>query len=548
MEVVDQPALTLRAAISDLPWAQLGARAAVESFSIARSKCSVPVATAGEEGAEYLRGLILLLEQQIAKEHSQYGSVRWFWYLRRIPKELFSGGYGTTFAYDRVLAESLTWPWPQQAVPPGKFLHFPVDEAAARQIARFLGRVKLLSHLHILYRRVGKGAELDLAASLPFAKTPPEVDTAIAIYDERHDQGYDFAAPGIGIASLSGVPSADDVFDFNANSLLVTFALPEPVRVTVPFPHGKELVTAELDSWHAMKLMSLGKVFAPFEGLEPPYLQVVAPTIQLLMLLPLLFSAFPGAFAGILQHGYFVVPHEKLASLVDDSIHLVNEALARCGPATKWAANFGAWFESALALKPETWPLKPGGVLRVIGDFMVVDVTAASYALLTRIEIDRSPTYGNRRARAFEDQCQHFIDGTKWKPPVKIAHVRGRTLRLDGNNLTDIDAVAAQGATVLLVSCKSIIYDAAYDRGDFQVVRNAQFTVDAAVQHWARIVSILRSKPIGDNYDFSAFQDIIGVVCTPFVAYTVTPQSLDFATPGLRACASAAELRAWLEK
>lgn len=533
--------------MSAVPWAQLGARAAVESFSSARSKCTQPAAIAGAAGAIYLHALISSYEREIAFHHSTYGSVRWFWYLRRIPREFFSGGYGTTFAYDRVLAESLTWPWPQQAIRFEQFLNFPIDVAAARQIARFIGRLKLLSHLHILYRRVGKGAELDLSGRLPFAKTPPEVDKAITIYDQRHDQGFDFAAPGIGIATLHGNdPSVDDIFNFSAESLLVTFALSEPVRVAVPFPYGEKLETAEVDSWHAMTLMPLERVFAPFGSVEPTYLQAVAPALQLLMLLPVFFGAFRGAFAGMLQFGYFVVPHEKLATLLDDSLQFANDALRKRSPGTTWADNFADWFASAMAVKPETWPLKPGGFLRVAGSLVVVDVTAASYALLARVEIDRSPVHGNLRARVFEDQCQGFINKTKWKPAPALLGLRGRTLRIGGKNLTDIDALGVRADTLLLVSCKSLIYDAGYDRGDFQVIRNAQCTVDAAVLDWAQIISIVRSTPVGDNYDFSSFQEVLGVVCTPFAVYTSTSKSLEFVAPGLRACASAAELDRWL--
>jgi hypothetical protein len=547
VQVIDQPALTLRAAISDVPWAQLGVHAAVESFSSARSKCTEPTAIAGAAGAVYLHALISSVEREIAAHHSTYGSVRWFWYLRRIPREFFSGGYGTTFAYDRVLAESLTWPWPQEAIRPAQFLNFPIDVAAARQIARFVGRLKLLSHLHILYRRVAKGAELDLSRRLPFAKTPPGVDKAIAIYDQRHDQGFDFAAPGIGIATLHGnEPSVDDIFNFSADSLLVTFALSEPIRVVVPFPHGEKLEIAEVDSWHAMKLMSLERVFAPLGRVEPAYLQVIAPALQLLMLLPLLFGAFRGAFAGMLQFGYFVVPHEKLATLLDESLQLANDTLRKRSSGTTWAANFADWFASAMAMKPETWPLKPGGFLRVVGAFVVVDVTAASYALLTRIEIDRSPVHGNSRALVFEDQCQGFIDKTKWKPAPELSEVRGRTLRIGGKSLTDIDALGVKAGTLLLVSCKSLIYDAGYDRGDFQVIRNAQSTVDAAVRHWAEILSVVRRTPVGDNYDFSSFQEVLGIVCAPFPVYTSTSESLELVAPGLRACASAAELDRWL--
>jgi hypothetical protein len=58
--------------------------------------------------------------------------------------------------------------------------------------------------------------------------------------------------------------------------------------------------------------------------------------------------------------------------------------------------------------------------------------------------------------------------------------------------------------------------------------------------------AIVRSTPVGDNYDFSSFQEVLGVVCTPFAVYTSTSKSLEFVAHGLRACASAAELDRWL--
>lgn len=191
-------------------------------------------------------------------------------------------------------------------------------------------------------------------------------------------------------------------------------------------------------------------------------MQAVAPALQLLMLLPLFFAALPGAFAGMMQFGYFVLPRKKLMALVEGSLEPVNDSLKKRSGGTKWAANYEDWFASLLAMKPETWPVKPGGILRILGEFVVVDVTAASYALLTRIEVNRSPLQGNMRARAFEDQCQQLIDETRWKPVPELSAMRGRTLRIGGRNLTDIDAVAAKGDTLLLVSCKSLIYDGGY--------------------------------------------------------------------------------------
>ncbi len=356
MQVVDQPALKLRSLLTSHNWRRLGGQAAASTFAKAISKSPAPsLLLSGEEASQYLQQLIPEVERQIATEHSRYGCVRWLWYLRRIPKEFFGGSYSTTFAYDRVLSESLTGSWPEPSTPVGSLLHFPVDDSAARQIARFLGRVKLLSHLHTVYRRIGKGAELDLRGSIAFANTPEAIETAIRLYDERHDQGYNFCAPGLGIATLTSAPERmDDVFELNGNSLLVSFAIAEPVRVNAPFPKGPEIVDAELDSWHALRVMPLQKVFDPFSDADSdplPYLSLLAAVIQLLILLPAFLGRFVGAFAGTLQHGYFLLPERKLEELISEALADINVTLKERCPRVNWPADYGAWLSQ---LQPST--------------------------------------------------------------------------------------------------------------------------------------------------------------------------------------------------
>lgn len=211
-----------------------------------------------------------------------------------------------------------------------------------------------------------------------------------------------------------------------------------------------------------------------------------------------------------------------------------------------WPADYGAWLRQLNQVQPHTWPLRPGGILRRINQYLLIDITCASNALISGIEIGRSPGTGNVRAAAFEVQCQQVINDSRWRPDRRLLEVRGRTLQHDGKNLTDIDALGTNGRTLLLVSCKSIIYDGAYDKGEYRVVRNVQATVDEAVQHWSNFIDELRRTPSGDNFDFSAVEEIIGVVCTPFVAYTSHPVSLNFVAPNLRASVSSAELASWL--
>ncbi len=153
----------------------------------------------------------------------------------------------------------------------------------------------------------------------------------------------------------------------------------------------------------------------------------------------------------------------------------------------------------------------------------------------------------NSRAGAFEDQVQGIVDRTAWKPPPPLAAIGRKTLRRNGRAITDVDAIGAKEGSLLLVSCKSVIYDREYDRGEFRVVRNVQTRVDDGVRDWLEITAdLLRDK--GDNFDFTAFGNAIAVVCTPFVVYSDNPVTLEWAEEGLRRCSSASELKAWLDR
>ena len=124
--------------------------------------------------------------------------------------------------------------------------------------------------------------------------------------------------------------------------------------------------------------------------------------------------------------------------------------------------------------------------------------------------------------------------------------MRARTLRLGGASVTDIDAIAQlSDNTLLLISCKSIIYSPAYDMGQYRAVRNAASTVRDAVRDWRADVARLVANPIGENYNLSGWS-LVGVVCTPSVVWIELGPCTDFVQPKLRAAVSLPELQAWL--
>lgn len=282
------------------------------------------------------------------------------------------------------------------------------------------------------------------------------------------------------------------------------------------------------------------------KGGIPDYLPGVAALIQLLMLVPAICVRVPWALSSITQQGYVFVGEEQLRNLVNHHIPEVVDQLAPLTPGFAWPTDFIQWRDSLLAVIASIWPLSGGNVLRRFRDNLLIDITVASQALLHRLELTRSPAIGNMRGEEFELQCQELIDGTSWEPSPEVKSLRGRPLRQTGKVLTNIDAIGVREQTLLIVSCKSIIYDRDYDQGVFRVIRNTQATIDDAVESWERVVTELRRQPIGENFDFSRFDEIVGVVCTPFVVYSSEERTLTFVKPNLRMSSSILELRHWL--
>ena len=550
--VIDPAAEKLQQLAASTAWPTQSARAAYETASRIRSKCPPPLRKlAGGDAVEYLKQVIPLAQSDILEQHMAYGDVRWLWYLRRAPTMLFEGRYGTTLGYDRLLAETLSSHFTARDTSEAfDRVAFRTDSTTFRYLARYAGRVKLLSQLHMLYRRVGKGAVLDLSHPLFTADTDQATENAIHIYDTRHDRSHEFECAGLGLTSVD--PDFERIAEKSSTEEPMAFlsmacapGFPSPVT----YPDGAggiSVVTVQVK--HAPKMLSLVRILNPIgeAGGIPDYLAEIAALIQLLMLVPVICVHVPWALSSIAQQGYVFVGEERLRAIVDDHLPEVVAQLAPRTPGFAWPTCFAEWRDAVLAVHASLWPLSSGNVLRQFQNNFLIDTSGASQALLHRLELARSPLVGNLRARVFELQCQDLIDRTSWAPPFALRALRGRPLRQNGKTLTDIDAIGVQGTTLLIVSCKSIIYDRNYDQGDFRVVRNTQYTVDQAVVAWNAVLTNLRCVPKGENFDFSGFDEILGVVCTPFAAYSSDERTLALIKPNLRACSSMLELNNWL--
>ena len=154
----------------------------------------------------------------------------------------------------------------------------------------------------------------------------------------------------------------------------------------------------------------------------------------------------------------------------------------------------------------------------------------------------------NARALHFEHYVQKRIDQTSWAPGPPPRELWQRTLRINGRQIKDIDALAVSGSIVLLVSCKSIPYTPEYERGDYGAVRNVRTHIEQSDVEWQERVNSLRQEPVGDNYNLEGCE-IYGVVCTPFAVFAHRQQTrviLGSANSILRAVCSESELENFL--
>jgi hypothetical protein len=555
IQVVDSGSSRLAAHAVSNDWKKIVLQTARDFLTEVRSKARKPAGELqGEAAANYLAELVPIAEQAIMHHHSTYGSVRWLWYLRRSPDAFFFGDYGTTQGYDRALGESLSWYMPAlEERTPSEAISFDTGISSFRHLVRFIARVRLLSQLHQWYRRVGKGAVFDLVSADMGSHIDEELDRAIHLYDARNDRVQQISWSGLGLVGIDADAEAlRDLATPETDLLLMTFRVAGSIPMPATYPDGEGgYVRAQADVRYVPKLANVRHILTPLGKASEfalPYLEEVAPVVQLQHMLPSLFSRFPWTFSSTLQHGYFCVQTSALQAACDECLPKICDRLRGFTREVPWATTHESWKRQIDTTVPSLWPLKVGGILRHIGSVSLVDVNAACLALLQRVEFERSPALGNIRAKEFELQCQEIVDSSPWRPPAELAAYRGRELRKDGATLTDIDAIGAKGNALLVISCKSLIYDREYDKGTFRVVRNVQGTVDNAVIDWDKFVEGVRRQPRGDNFDFSEFESIIGVVCAPFVPYSSAANTLRTVAEGLHACASALELRDWLAR
>lgn len=276
----------------------------------------------------------------------------------------------------------------------------------------------------------------------------------------------------------------------------------------------------------------------------------VSSLIVLLYLLPFIIREFDGGSVSLLQQGYWVVsPLNSFRRFLDQAVNMAKSELQLVLPHLNLGISLEE-FVDVLTKQGKVSPLQTGSILRQDRNLAFIDYYSATQKLHNLLQFPHSidGEVGDKRGHHFEQAIQVIIDQSQWRPKPDIRRMVGVGLRLNKKQLTDLDALGCLDDILLIVSCKAELYSVQYDAGDYKLIRNAKTRIEEAVSHWSKIRKTLLANPIGDNYDFSRFRDIIAVVCTPHIVYTPIGNATALIYENLRSAISATELQKWLSE
>lgn len=531
------------------------------------------------ESSEFFTQSIEALEKAFAGDLSSYSAMRWMYYLRRTPNAVFGGDLSSTGVNSRALAEiyaNQSTKSETAAYGSNGFV-FPINDSTLRHVARFISFITIIYDLQVGFRFASKGSEYDFSSRhhralvksnfmaglsafksvLPRRVQNPLLESAVQIYDQRHNyQRRTFQGVAMSLAGLAHYDAVNGEIQTGVDITQAMWGMhDEKMFSPQEFLAGNP--RAEIYGSNRQIIVRFGPSNIDYAKLFELYRLPVMAKVEIdnnaALCLLLLFIAGRWlqrrrySFLRVMELGYFIMDFQQWEDFADGQYSKACDEVRQYLPQFQAPENYSAFVTSCLKFKGEVWPLSHGDILRVTNDYVCIDMWAASTGFLGWFQFPKTQgQIANERAARFEDVVQEVIDLSPWADS-SIQGLRQRELKVDGQALTDIDAIGSYEGTLLVVSCKSIPYTREYDRGTHNAIRNAASTVDKGVDYWANIVSQLQARKEGDNFNLTSYKQIVGVVCTPFAVYTSHPASLSMSVGKLRWACSLDELSEFLK-
>ncbi len=484
--------------------------------------------------------------ESIAFEMTTY---EWMWYIRRLRSGLFASEEPLISSYWEALAIALA----ARSTRRRAFIldgTQPVNVDVCIKIAELSEVARLLFEIQKVIRWAGKGASVQfLPDSLPKATPSCALLKSIQEYDERNHRH-----PVTSFARLGTVIGMGDIGE--ASGPFLPSVQPSLELWHAKYPPDFESAIEGVVAWFELKPLFLEHFAVLGNSDLVPETQAISlirnSAICLLTLLhpdSIGLSGRPPSesdWINLHNCGYAILHRNELERRL---AWVTSGHLPDLPPWLLSAeATPSAIIQSLLGATNSVFPpIQPKSLFDLGGDALLVDWVQLSRLFGEAVERAGSGgLFGNQWGAVFEDRIQDQIDQTRWRPSDELRESRRRHLRVGGERIGEIDAIGALDDRLLLVSCKSRPFSTEYLRGDYEAVRNTGTDAKSAVTAWNQVVAKITAERIGDNYDFSVFNSIIGVVVYPFLPFVSDGTEFTFSTDGLHVLSSAHEFIAFI--
>lgn len=500
----------------------------------------------------YLKQCLESVENGLVEMAQRFSPVQWLWYLRRFPNihyiedEGFENYCGTlaTILSARSQRKDASEHFDTQ-------LSFPLTQSIADYVLAFVAGVYDLGDLHIKYGAAAREIPFRFRAKrLPDPVLTESKRKAGEIFDERQYMGS---------YGLTGTIPNQRNWSEEPQLLLVTVnKVYHPVAMPLPYFEFRGLETPLIVPTYyvfsRVPINHISNLYKLTDNGNGQWLNYEVFSLMMLagLLLPISTSA-PEHSVNIAMYGYSV--HERGDFVMDywpmfESLIPVFKRLFPGAVLPDTFTHFIAILNDMARSETSTHPILPGIIM---GDkkWIVVDHESVKERLGKMLRFPNlSGETGHQRGIHFEDALQSYIDASRWKPSNNLRAMRQIHLIRRGNSknnqITDIDAIGESGDTLLIISCKAVIFSVGQDIGEYNALKTARLRLDEAVLKWQAVKAELLDSRRGQNYNFSRYSKIIAIVCTPNVVYTESDLSLSYEVGNLRKSATAREFIDWL--
>jgi hypothetical protein len=235
------------------------------------------------------------------------------------------------------------------------------------------------------------------------------------------------------------------------------------------------------------------------------------------------------------ETGLTVLPGDRLHDYIDAVCHEANSWGAQIFPGEVGALDR----EEAISILSKSdggrsgryW----GPALRAGDDSFCVDLLSACLRLESTLAEGTAGggSVSGSRGRTWEEAVQATIDSSKCRPTGDARKLISKKLRIHRQALTDVDAVAIRGKSLLIVSCKSWQLSIRYENGDFHTRKNKARDLVVAAAKLHRDLLRIRDAGVVSGFDFRPFSELSGYLCvsTPLLILPAEMEELKAAAP-----------------